>query len=81
MKIRIHADESISIVDQWEDENNPDFEKYDDFKDYDIGDGCQAVNCEISRPKQGHNGGCRCFKNIPVKYRGIARQLVGEQSV
>jgi len=79
MIIRIHADESIAIVDSWEDENNPDFEQTDDYKDYEIVEGCQAVNCDISKPKQGHNGGCKCFKNIPVKYRGIVRQLVAEQ--
>ena len=80
MIIRIHVDESIAIVDDLEDQETLEFESYDNFTDYEIGEGCQTVNCEISKPKQGHNGGCKCFKNIPVKYRGIARQLVEEQS-
>ena len=75
MKIRFYSDESIAIVDSLVAEPNS------QFVEYELNDeGCQAINCTMKKPKQGHNGGCSCFKHIPFKIRGIVRQLVEENS-
>jgi len=80
MNIRVWASGNIEVVDEWDDaQNELDLNRYDDYSVYEISDeGCQAVNCEISRPKQGHNGVCRCFSYIPLKSRIEIRKFLQE---
>ena len=82
MDIRVFANGNIEIVDEWQDMDNIDLERYDDWIVYTIDDnGCQSMNCIVSKTKQGHNGSCSCFDHIPRESRIAIQEYLIEENL
>lgn len=76
MKFRVYDNDDVEIVDEWKEYHNPNPDiETSNFTIYEVNDnGCQGLNCEIEKPKQGHNGGCLCFREIPTYHRLLVRK-------